>query len=576
LSLSSKNVTIDEGSYKYVTVRAKGSHGLKASSSDTSIVSGSWVKPWKDDDIRLKLTGKKAGNATVKVILTKYPDVNVTINVTVKSTAKSIIEVSQTSLSTKLDTPVSLTVYSDRNNSLNYSFSDSTVAKVQEGTWNNLYCTLTITGLKTGSTNLVITHKDDPSVKKTIPITISGSAYYMVSDVVMNKMAYNDQIYQWIDKKTNRYKYMLLPYGYDMAKVNTAIAKDANTYEYYTVYEESPAAKVASTDKIENFKAIVNNTEVTRYILVPANYDAPSLNTTVASYTKQFQYWTVYNVDPSSGRYRPDDQVQSWISTVNYRSQTRYILLPANYDTARLERIIAADSGSASGGYYAASITQPAQKASTDKILSFNTIVNNAYVTYYVLVPENYDEARYNDVVAAYTGMYDYYAIYNTQPTKRTSLDYIDSWTKVVDSKATTRYILLPNGYDSVYVTELKNKDLATQTSNYYTITTVEPTKIQPTDTVERWYNPTTKTLKYMLVPANPNIVKKNDAVVKDTGVYEYYTMYSTQPTKKVDTDIVYPTNHLTYGTVYLLLPQNYEQDKINLGLQGISVSQIG
>ncbi len=575
LSLSSKNVTVDEGSYKYVTVRAKGSHGIKASSSNTSIVSASWVKPWKDDDIRLKLTGKKAGSATVKIILTNYPDVNVSINVTVKSTSKSVIEVSQTSLSTKLDTPVSLMVYSDRNNALNYSFSDSTVAKVQEGTWNNLYCTLTITGLKAGSTNLVITHKDDPSLKKTIPITISGSAYYMVSDVVMNKVAYNDQIYQWVDKKTNRYKYMLVPYGYDMAKVNTAIAKDANSYEYYTVYEESPAAKIAATDRIENFKAVVNSTEVTRYVLVPANYDAPSLNTAVASYTKQFQYWTVYNVDPSSGRYRPDDTVQSWISTVNYRSQTRYILLPVNYDTARLERIIAADSGSVAGGYYAASITQPAQKASTDKILSFTAVVNNAYVTYYVLVPENYDEARYNDVKAAYTGQYDYYTIYNTQPAKKTSLDYVDSWTKVIDSKVTTRYMLLPYGYDTVTATEYKNKDLATQTSNYYTVTTVRPAKIDATDVIESFYNPSTGVLKYMLVPANCNAIKRNDAIMKDTGIYEYYTMYSTQPPKRTDTDIIQPITYPTYGTVYMLLPQNYDQDKLNQGLKGVSTNQI-
>ncbi|MCM1578116.1 MAG: Ig-like domain-containing protein [Ruminococcus sp.] len=575
LALSAKTVTIDEGSYKYVTVRAKGSHGLKATSSDTSIASGSWVKPWKDDDIRLKISGKKAGTANIKIILTKYPDVAVNISVTVKSTAKSVLEVSQTSLSTKLDTPSSLMVYSDRSNSLNYTLSDTTVAKVQEGAWNSNYCTLTITGLKAGTTNLTITHKDDATVKKVIPITVTGSAYYMVSDAVMSKMAYTDQIYQWVDKKTSRYKYMLVPANYDIAKVNTAIAKDASSYEYYTVYEESPASKQVSTDTVQNFKAVVNNQEVTRYVLVPANPDTPSLNTAVASYTKQFQYWTVYNVDPSSGKYRADDVVQSWLATVNYRSQTRYILLPYGYDTARLERIIAADSGSVAGGYYAASLTQPVQKASTDKILNFQAVVNNAYVTYYVLVPENYDEARYNDVVAAYTGSYDYYAIYNTMPTKKISIDTIDSWTKVVDSKVTTRYMLLPSGYDSVYATELKNKDMATQTSNYYTVTTVRPTKIESTDVIESFYNPSTGVLKYMLVPANCNFVKRNDAIAKDTGIYEYYTMYSTQPGKKADTDSILPVTYPSYGTVYVLLPQNYDQDKLNQGLSGVRTNQI-
>lgn len=574
LSLSAKSVSIDEGAYKYVTVRAKGSHGIKASSSNTSIASGSWVKPWKNDDIRLKITGKKAGTATITISMTKYPDVTTKINVTVNSTAKSVIETSQASLSIKMDTPASLMVYSDRSNSLNYSFSDATVAKVQEGTWNANYCTLTVTGLKAGTTNLVITHKDDPKVTKTIPVTITGSAYYSVSDYPMNKITYTDQVYQWVDKKTNRYKYMLVPYGYDMAKINTAIAKDSSAYEYYTVYDETPVSKIAANDTVQSFKAVVGGTEVTRFILVPVSYDAPSLNTAVASYTNQFQYWTVYNVDPSSSKFRPDDEVQSWLSTVNYRSQTRYILLPAGYDKTRLERIIASDSGSAAGGYYAASITPPNTKASGDQVLQFTAVVNNAYVTYYVLVPANYDEARYNDVRAAYTGTYDYYTIYNTEPKKRTSLDTVEKWTKIVDSKVNTRYMLLPAGYDQVTVNDMKNKDLATQSSNYYSVTTVQPAKIDSNDIVYTWVT-STGTLKFMLLPANYSVVKRNDAVAKDGNEYRYYAMYSVQPPKKTDSDIVYSANHLTYGTVFMLLPQNYDNQKMQDGFKGMDVSQV-
>lgn len=574
LSLSAKNVSIDEGAYKYVTVRAKGSHGIKASSSNTSIASGSWVKPWKNDDIRLKITGKKAGTATITISMTKYPDVTAKINVTVNSTQKAVIETSQASLAVKLDTPSSLMVYSDRSNSLNYSFSDATVAKVQEGTWNSNYCTLTVTGLKAGTTNLVITHKDDPKVSRTIPVTVSGSGYYIVSDYAMNKLAYTDQVYQWVDKKTNRYKYMLVPYGYDMAKVNTAIAKDAATYEYYTVYDESPASRIASSDTVQSFKATVNGSEVTRYILVPASYDAPSINTAMASYTNQYQYWTVYNADPSSYRFRSDDVVKSWLSTVNYRSQTRYILLPANYDTARLDRIITADSGSVEGGYYAASVTPPTTKADGDQVLQFTAVINNAYVTYYVLVPANYDEGRYNDVRAAYTGTYDYYTIYSTQPTKKTSLDTIEQWTKVIGSKATARYMLLPGGYDLQTVNDMKNKDLATQSANYYSVTTTQPAKIDASDLIYTWVN-STGTLKFMLLPANYSIVKRNDTVAKDSGEYRYYTMYSVQPTKKADADTVYSVDHQIYGKVYMLLPQNYDNQKMQDGFKGMDVSQV-
>lgn len=83
LSLSKKSVEMDKDEVQYVTVRAKGSHGIKATSGDQSIVTTTWVKPWKKDDIRLKLTAKGSGTTTVKISMTKYPDVYTTIKVTV-------------------------------------------------------------------------------------------------------------------------------------------------------------------------------------------------------------------------------------------------------------------------------------------------------------------------------------------------------------------------------------------------------------------------------------------------------------------------------------------------------------
>lgn len=570
LALSSKEVTLDEGEYKYVTVRAKGSHGLKVSSGDKSIVTASWVKPWKNDDIRLKLTAKGTGSTTVKISLTKYPDVTATIKVTVGS-SDAILLTSQSSVSTKLDTTASLVIYSDKDNAVNYSLSDKTVASVTEGTWKDHYCTLTIKGLKAGTTTLTLTRKDNSSVKKTVAITVSGSGYYTISTTQPAKLTSTDTVYKWTDPGTKQTKYMLLPYGYDAAKVNTLVAKDSGTYTYYVVYDESPSKK-ASTDTVKSFTATVSNSVVTRYVLLPQNADTPSYNTAVALYTKNFEYWTIYTTSPESYKLLYTDVVKTWTKTINYVQTTRYVLLPLNYSESRLNELIASDSGTSADGYYTVSTTQPTFKASTDQVITFQAYVNSNYITCYILVPQNYDEARVNDAIALFTGKYEYWKVYTTQPVKQLSYDVIQSWTKVVNSVNTTRYMLLPTGYDENLFQQYKNQDIGSSSSAYYTVTTVYPTLIASTDQVWMWYNTKQSITKYMLLPANFDVLKRNEIIYNDTGVFDYYTIYSTIPTKHTSTDQVL-TALYQGGTVYMLVPENYDPDKVNKGLAGLYIS---
>lgn len=570
LALSSKEVTLDEGEYKYVTVRAKGSHGLKVSSGDKSIVTASWVKPWKNDDIRLKLTAKGSGSTTVRISLSKYPDVTATINVTVGS-SNAVLLTSQSSVSTKLDTTASLVIYSDKDNAVNYSLSDKNVASVTEGKWKDHYCTLTIKGLKEGTTTLTLTRKDNSSVKKTVYITVTGSGYYVISTTQPEKLASTDTVYKWTDPNTRQTKYMLLPNGYDVAKVNTLVAKDSGVYSYYTVYEESPKKK-ASTDSVKSFTATVNNATVSRYVLLPQNADMPSYNTAVAVYTKKFEYWTIYTTSPENYKLLYTDVVKSWTKVINSIQSTRYVLLPLNYSEARLSELIASDTGSSANGYYSVSTTQPTFKASTDQVITFQAYVNNNYITCYILVPQNYDEARVNDAIALFTGKYEYWKVYTTQPVKQLSYDVIQSWTKVVDSVTTTRYMLLPTGYDENLFQQYKNQDIGSSSSAYYTVTTVYPTLIASTDQVWIWYNTKQNVTKYMLLPANFDVLKRNEIVYKDTGVFDYYTIYSTSPTKHLDTDQILKVMYQG-GTVYMLVPENYDPDKVNRGLAGLYVS---
>ncbi|MGN1090455.1 MAG: hypothetical protein ACI4Q6_08645, partial [Huintestinicola sp.] len=286
----------------------------------------------------------------------------------------------------------------------------------------------------------------------------------------------------------------------------------------------------------------------------------------------KFNYYEIYNISPAAYKLNANDTIKTWTKIVNFKNVTRYMLVPPGYDENYVNKIIEADSGS-SGDYYVVLTTRPTATAKADdKILSFTAVINNTYGTYYVVVPANYDEGRYNDIVASYQGYYDYWTIYNTKPSVMNIGDTIQQWTKVIDSKTVVRYVIVPPYFDQAKLEDIKNKDLATQTSSYYVVTNSKPVKIESNDIIESWYN-LNSGMKWMLLPANYSVVKKNDAIAKDTNSFDYYKMYSSSPSKKVETDEVISTYHPTYGTVWMLVPQNYDQGKVNQGMAGKDVT---
>ena len=154
---------------------------------------------------------------------------------------------------------------------------------------------------------------------------------------------------------------------------------------------------------------------------------------------------------------------------MNYKQVTRYILLPQLYDQAKLQNIKDKDMGASLGGYYAVTAYMPTKRTSTDQIITFTTgntntnVINNPAPVYdsnipvrdfnsgnvsynnnnnnytynggqtlYILVPQNYDEARVNDAKAKYIG-YEYNKIYATYPNKQVSSDVVEQWSKIVD-----------------------------------------------------------------------------------------------------------------------------------------------
>ena len=656
LSVSSSNVQIAENSTEYITVRAKGSHALKANSDDKTVVTTGWVKPWNNNDIRLKLTARGKGTTTVKIYMTQFPDVYTTVKVTVGNGGSSgKLVVNTDKVSVKAGDTASLYI-SSSSGQLNYALSDKNVASIAEGKWSNGTCTLSIRGLKAGTTTLAIADKTDASVKKSVTITVTDSAagYYVVTESIPQKSLSSDQIYRFVDSTKRTYKYVLIPASYDVARLNSAVAKDQNAYDYYQIYSTIPSKKAAN-DGVKEFSVSVgangtisaastvtsaNNGIITgtasgafidpnyvyynggtvlntqsasattekRYVLVPTGYDEPKVNTLIANYTKSYDYWLVYNSSPT--KKLSTDVIDTWTATVNYQQVTRYILLPQLYDQAKLKSIKDKDMGDTLGGYYGVTTYEPTKKTSTDQIIRFTygssttNVINNTTVydggvptfdyntgnvvnngnlyndnyyntgngqTLYILVPANYDQARVNDAMAKYNG-YEYNKVYTTIPTKKVSSDVVEQWTKVVDSRSVTRYALYPAGYSSSYYSNLKNEDLQTSSSSYYVVSNTQPVQIASNDISKSWWNSKTNQMRYMIVPYNYDVTRYNDAVAADTGEYLYYHTYTKSPAFRSANDSV-QSAAIGGKTVYMLIPANYDQTKINQGFAGQEVT---
>ncbi|MGN1416415.1 MAG: Ig domain-containing protein [Oscillospiraceae bacterium] len=575
LTLSQSTVNVDEGSTELISVTAKGSHSLKLVQGDKNIAKGSWVSPWNGDKIGLNITGVSAGSTRIKVQMSKYTEIYKYVTVNVNAVEQEIEEdegsdktstllVDQTSVSVGKAKTADISVYADNTSKISVVSSDTSVATVSEPKWGtNGYGTVTVTGVKNGTASITVSASDNTALKKTIKVTVSSDGYYEVSDTTPIRKLSSDTILQWTDGTST--KYMLVPAGYDIAHANTVFAKETGKAQYYAVYEESPV-KVASNDVISSFKVTISGQSVTRFVLLPAGYDAVRYNTLTSQYTGKFNYWIIYNASPVPQA--STDVVKSWQASVDGVLYTRYILLPAGYSESRLKQIMEDDTA-ANNTYYAVSETEPKKTSEGDTVYKFTS----GYKTMYILLPANYDAAKRDTAVAKYTGSYSYYTVYTEKPEGSMSTDVVKSWKKVIDGKAETRYMLLPAGYSEEFYNSLVNDDVNNSGAYYYTVTATFPTKTQSSDEIISWYNAKQGVYKYMVLPANYDALKKNDTIYADTGVFEYYKAYSVSPANKKlsETDQVISFKDSTYGNVYILVPKDYDQAKLNEAINELS-----
>ncbi len=376
--------------------------------------------------------------------------------------------------------------------------------------------------------------------KVTVKITAKGDGTARIK--VYNKN-YQSSCYKYVDvtvKDTSVKENVIMPYTKDV-KVNAGEAFDLQVYAQdqsnllYSVQDSRIATVTAGTTNgnYRNFsvKGVAAGTTTVRfYDRYNSTKSYVDVKITVAA--ANVEYYKFYTTSPVT-KLLYNDQILT-IRPSN-SAVTYYMLVPASYDSAYIETLTAQQFNTYE--YYKVYTSVPTRKTATDTYKQFyHTNSSYQYGYRYVLLPANYSEVQYNTAVAKYNNKYEYYTIYSENPAKQNSWDYTEIWE--VNDPATgriiKRYMLVPyNNYDQTKVDEIKSKDqAANSTSKYYTAYASYPTINKTTDYVILYYKNGTPV--YMVVPKNStqsDVVKANDAILKDTGVYEYNVMYSSLPT---------------------------------------------
>ena len=239
-------------------------------------------------------------------------------------------------------------------------------------------------------------------------------------------------------------------------------------------------------------------------------------------------YYEFYTTMPS--KQVPTDQVM----TIQVSSSTTYyMLVPANYDPAYTNTLIGKKFSMYQ--YYEVYDAVPSRRASTDTYTEFyHSNSNYKYGVRYVLLPKDYDKVKLNTIIAQYNNKFEYWTVYSVRPTMISSWDIIETWqiTDPSTGKISERYLLVPvNGYDVEKIKKIKDEDLSSNSAyTYYVGYTTWPTVNNSTDKIITYRKGNES--RYMVVPKDDSgIAKANDAIAKDTGIYEYNVIYSVKPT---------------------------------------------
>lgn len=290
-----------------------------------------------------------------------------------------------------------------------------------DNTKNALVVTVSGYSAETGSIKVYSTA--DSKIAVTIPVTVtSGAQYYKLLTVKpTTKILQTDTVIAFQNGTTTYY--MLVPYGYDPAYANSIAAKAVNSYSYNLVYDTMPQKKLAN-DQVVTKNVIFNGTTQTRYVLAPYGYDSAFVDTVFAKYSGQYEYYTVYTERPTSTNWA--DEVLSWnitksnAATGKAETSARYMLVPFGYDETKANDIKNKDMNTNVGALtYTVYSTLPSVDSVNYKVIQW---IKGTNENRYMVVPtSNCDYIKRNDVVRRDVGYYSYYVAYSERPSVSSS-----------------------------------------------------------------------------------------------------------------------------------------------------------
>ncbi|MGN0602857.1 MAG: Ig-like domain-containing protein [Oscillospiraceae bacterium] len=278
---------------------------------------------------------------------------------------------------------------------------------------------VTVTGYSAESGTIKVFSTTDSSISITIPVTVtSGVQYYkLLTTKPANKILQTDTVIAFQNGTTTYY--MLVPYGYDPAYANSIAAKGVNSYSYNLVYDTMPQKRL-SNDQIVTKDVVFNGSTQTRYVLAPYGYDSAFVDTVFAKYSGKYDYYTVYTERPSSTTWT--DEVLTWnisksnASTGKVETSVRYMLVPAGYDQTKANDIKNKDMNSNVGALtYTVYSTLPTVDSYNYKVIQW---VKGTNENRYMVVPvTGCDYVKRNDIVRKDVGYFSYYVAYSERPT---------------------------------------------------------------------------------------------------------------------------------------------------------------
>ncbi len=272
---------------------------------------------------------------------------------------------------------------------------------------------LKVTGYSDETGSIKVYSTQDSKLSLSIPVTVKSTAQYytLLTTKPTSKILTTDTVIAF-QNGTTAY-YMLVPYGYDPAYANSVAAKALNSYSYNLVYDTAPTKKLTN-DEIVKKTVTFNGASQVRYVLAPYGYDSAFVDTVFAKYSGVYDYYTVYTEKPTSTVF--SDEVLQWtVSNTTTGSSLRYMLVPFGYDQTKVDS--AKNKYEYSTSYVAAyeiTSTVPNVDTKVYKVILWKK--NNA--NRYMVVPiNNCDYIKRNDLVRKDVGYFSYYVAYSDAPT---------------------------------------------------------------------------------------------------------------------------------------------------------------